>query len=378
VIVSADQVVTPARVLAPGWLAVEGDRIARVADGEPPEGAAHHAAVLVPGFVDMHGHGGGGASHTLGEEPQSRAAVAAHLAHGTTTQVASLVTDAVPVLASSVRALRPLVADGTLAGIHLEGPWLSVDHPGAHDTRHLQAPRPEDVELLLETADGALRMVTLAPELPGGTDAVRRLVAAGVTAALGHTDATYDQTRAALDAGATVGTHLFNCMRRLHHREPGPIGALLGSDAVVEVIADGIHLHPATVRLAFAGAPGRVVLVTDAMGAAAAADGDYELGSMAVQVRAGVARLAGTGAIAGSTLTSLAAVRYAVREAGIPLVDAVAAATRTPATALGLHDVGALETGRRADLVLLGADLELVRVMRRGAWVPGPAPGATR
>ena len=368
-IVSADQLVTPARVLAPGWLRVDGDRIGEVGEGASPGPAVHHAPVLVPGLVDMHGHGGGGASHTEGEEPQSRSAVAAHLAHGTTSQVASLVTDSVPALAASVRALRPLVADGTLAGIHLEGPWLSVDHPGAHDTRHLHAPRPEDVEALLEAGDGAVRMVTLAPELPGGPDAVRRLVAAGVTVAVGHTDATYDQTRAALDVGATVGTHLFNCMRRLHHREPGPIGALLGSDAVVEVIADGIHLHPATVRLAFAAAPGRVALVTDSMGAAAAADGDYQLGAMAVQVRDGVARLTGTGAIAGSTLTSLAAVRYAVREAGIGLADAVAAATSTPAAALGLHDVGVLEPGRRADLVLLDGDLGLQRVMRAGRWL---------
>jgi N-acetylglucosamine-6-phosphate deacetylase len=333
--------------------------------------------VVTPGFVDIHGHGGGGASHTSGEPAQSRAVAAAHLAHGTTTQVASLVTDAVPTLVASVRALRPLVADGTLAGIHLEGPWLSPDHPGAHDTRHLQPPTPADLEALLEAGDGALRMVTVAPEIPGGLDAVRRLVAAGVTLAVGHTDATYDQTRAAIDAGASVGTHLFNCMRRFHHREPGAIGALLGSgQAVVEVIADGIHLHPETVRLVFAAAPGRTVLVTDAMGAAASADGDYQLGPMAVEVREGVARLADTGAIAGSTLTSLAAVRYAVHEVGVPLVDAVAAATATPAAALGLDGVGVLAPGRPADLVLLDDALRVQRVMRRGDWVDPASPAS--
>lgn len=371
-IVSATRLVTPARVLAPGWLRVEDERVVGLGEGLPSAPADVQADVVTPGFVDIHGHGGGGASHTSGDPGQARAVVAAHLSHGTTTQVASLVTDAVPTLAASVRALRPLVEDGTLAGIHLEGPWLSADHPGAHDTRHLQAPRPVDLDVLLEAGEEALRMVTVAPELPGGLDAVRRLREAGVTVAVGHTDATYDQTRAAIDAGASVGTHLFNCMRRFHHREPGAIGALLGSgEAVVEVIADGIHLHPETVRLAFAAAPGRTVLVTDAMGAAAAADGDYQLGPMAVEVRDGVARLADTGAIAGSTLTSVAAVRYAVHEVGVPLVDAVASAATTPAAALGLDDVGALVAGRRADLVLLDDDLQVQRVMRCGDWVAG-------
>ncbi|PVG84286.1 N-acetylglucosamine-6-phosphate deacetylase [Nocardioides gansuensis] len=368
-ILSATRVVTPARVLAPGWLRVTGDRITEVGEGHPPAPADAHAELLVPGFVDIHGHGGGGFSHTDGDPEASRAAVRAHLAHGTTTQVASLVTDSLDTLVASLRALRPLVADGALAGLHLEGPWLSFDHPGAHDTSHLCDPTPAAVDAVLDAADGALSMVTLAPERAGGLDAVRRLAEAGVTVAVGHTDATYDQTRAALDAGATVGTHLFNCMRRLHHREPGVIGALLGSDAYVELVADGVHLHDETLRLAFAAAPGRPVLITDAMGAAAAADGDYLLGPMAVEVRDGLARIATTGAIAGSTLTSLAAVRHAVRFAGIPLVDAVRAATATPAAALGLPDVGELRAGARADLVLLDDDLGLLRVLHAGEWL---------
>jgi N-acetylglucosamine-6-phosphate deacetylase len=221
-------------------------------------------------------------------------------------------------------------------------------------------------------------MVTLAPELPGGTGAVRLLSDAGVVAAIGHTDATYDQARAAIDAGARVGTHLFNAMRPLHHREPGAVGALLDSDADVELVADGVHLHPAVLRTAFAAAPGRCILVTDAMAAAGAPDGDYRLGQMAVEVRGGTARLAsedGEGAIAGSTLTMDAAVRYAVRTAGLPLLEVVRAASTTPAAAWGLHDVGSLEPGRRADLVVLDADLAVTRVMRGGAWV---SPSSTR
>jgi N-acetylglucosamine-6-phosphate deacetylase len=368
VIIAARRLVTPTRTLAPGWLRVAGDRVVEVGEGPPPAPADHHADVVTPGFVDVHAHGGGGASYADGDPDAARTAARAHLAQGTTTQVASLVTGRIADLAAAVRALRPVVADGTLAGLHLEGPWLSVVHPGAHDADLLRDPCPEDVDRLLAAADGSLRMVTVAPERAGALDAVRRLTGAGVTVAVGHTDATYDQTLAAIDAGATVGTHLFNCMRPLHHREPGPIGALLGSSAYVELVADGIHLHPEAIRLAFAAAPGRTLLVTDAMAAAAAGDGAYRLGPMAVEVRDGVARVVSTGAIAGSTLTSAAAVRHAVA-LGVPLTDAVRAATALPAAALGLTDVGELRPGARADVVLLDDDVAVRRVLRGGAWV---------
>jgi N-acetylglucosamine-6-phosphate deacetylase len=254
--------------------------------------------------------------------------------------------------------------------VHLEGPWLSPEHAGAHRANLLQHPDPRDVGRLLDAGEGSVRMVTLAPELPGGLEAVRRLTAAGVIAAIGHTDATYDQARAALDAGATVGTHLFNAMRGLHHREPGPPVALVEHpDAFVELVADGVHLHPAVLRLAMGAKPHHAVLVTDAMAAAAAEEGEYRLGPMAVTVRDGVARLRDTGAIAGSTLTLAAAVRYAVVVAGLPLTEVVRAATTTPAVMLGLSRVGALRPGYAADLVVLDDDLHVVRVMRRGRWV---------
>ena len=370
-LVSADRIVTPARVLAPGWLRVDGADVAEVGEGEPP-GPVDEAlagATVVPGFVDVHCHGGGGASYDGGSADDAAVAVRTHLAHGTTTMVASLVSAAQPTLVESVRRLADLVDDGLVAGIHVEGPWISPDRAGAHDPALLADATPAAVDEVVAAARGALRMVTLAPERAGGVEAVRRLVEAGVVAAVGHTDATYDQTLAALDAGATVGTHLFNGMRGLHHREPGPIAALLEHpDAHVELIADGVHAHPAALRLAVRAKPGQVVLITDAMAAAAAADGDYQLGRMSVEVRDGVARLAGGGAIAGSTLTMARAVRYAVRHVGLPLEEAVRAATATPAAMLGLEGVGALVPGHRADLVVLDADLEVRRVMRRGQW----------
>jgi N-acetylglucosamine-6-phosphate deacetylase len=371
-LISAGRVVTPARVLAPGWVEVDGQLIADVQPGRPPRPPDLDLprATVVPGFVDAHVHGGGGASFDSGDPDQAAAAARAHLAHGTTTMVASLVTHGVDDLTRLVRELVRLVDDGLFAGIHLEGPWLSPLHRGAHNPELLTAPTPRDVDTLVEAATGHLRMVTLAPELPGGLAAVRRLASAGVVAAVGHTDATYDQARAALDAGATVGTHLFNAMRALHHREPGPVGALLEHpDTYVELIADGVHLHPAVLRLAATRKSHLAVLVTDAMAAAAASDGDYLLGSMRVRVRDGVARLADSGAIAGSTLTMAAAVRYAVQVAGLPIEDVVRAATAAPAAMLGLHRIGALRPGAGADLVVLDQQLGVDRVLHRGAWV---------
>lgn len=370
-VVSAGHVVTPARTFAPGWLEVVDGRIAGVGPGRPPRTADVDLpdATVVPGFVDTHVHGGGGAAFDGGDAGAAGQVVAAHLRHGTTTMVASLVTDTLDGLARSAQGLVPLVEDGVLAGLHLEGPWLSSRHAGAHDPDLLATPTPEAVDRMLTACAGHLRMVTVAPELPGGLDAVRQLTAAGVVAAIGHTDATYDQARAALDAGAAGGTHLFNTMRGLHHREPGPAAALLEHpDAFVELIADGVHVHPAMVGLAAAAKPHLTVLVTDAMAAAGGADGDFRLGRLDVRVRDAVARL-DSGAIAGSTLTMAAAVRFAVQRAGLGLEDAVRAASATPATVHGLKRVGALRPGYAADLVVLDDALEVRRVMRRGAWV---------
>ena len=196
-----------------------------------------------------------------------RQAVDAHTAHGTTTMLASLVTRPVPVLVEQVATLADLVTDGLIAGIHLEGPFLSAARCGAHDPGLLRPPDPVSVDALLAAGRGTIRMVTVAPELEGAVPAVKRLVDAGVIAAIGHTDALAEDVVPAVDAGATVATHLFNGMRPLHHREPGPIGVLLDDERVtVELICDLVHLHPTIVRLAARHAGvGRTVLITDAI-----------------------------------------------------------------------------------------------------------------
>ena len=368
-------------VEGPGWIAVEDDLIVAIGTGAAPSGDAlsFPSLTAVPGFVDMHSHGGAGHHYAEGAEP-ARIAAAMHLARGTTTTVASLVSASESDLAEQSRALQPLVADGTLAGIHLEGPWISPHHHGAHDKHMLTTPDSSQVTRLADL--GSIVMVTLAPELPGAMSAVRQLVAAGIIVAVGHTAASDALTHEAIDAGATVATHLFNAMPGMHHRDPGPVAALLADPRVtVEVIADMEHLHPDVVRvIRTAAGPDRVALVTDAMAAAGAGDGDYRLGSLDITVIDGIARVADKGNLAGSTLTLDRAVRGAVLRAGWPLEDAIRAATANPARTLGLSDRGVIVPGRRADVVLLDDDLHVRGVMRHGDWVaePNQRPGADR
>jgi N-acetylglucosamine-6-phosphate deacetylase len=369
------RVVLPDRVLDPGVVGVDGDRIVAVEAGPAPKGTVDLAGyTLVPGLVDLHVHGGGSGSFPAAGLPddgldQARTAAAYHLRHGTTSTVASLVTAAPDDLRRAVTVLADLCEDGTLAGIHLEGPFLAAARCGAHDPALLRAPDLALLDRLLTAGRGHVRHVTVAPELPGALEAISHLRARGVVAAVGHTDASCAQTTAAFAAGAGLVTHLFNAMRPLHHRDPGPIGAALTDPGVTcEVIGDGVHLADATVGMLFAilGAD-RIALVTDAMAAAGCADGAYTLGGLAVEVQGGTARTA-TGAIAGGTATLVEILRRAVH-AGVPLTDAVRAASTTPARVVGLHDRGAIVTGARADLCVLDADLRPAAVLRAGRWV---------
>jgi N-acetylglucosamine-6-phosphate deacetylase len=365
---TADRIVTATGVVTGRALRIAGASIDRLVDARR---TVHCGAWIVPGFVDIHVHGGGGHTFTTGDADAARGAAEYHLRHGTTTLLASLVTSPQKLMLAATKAYAPLVAEGLIAGVHYEGPYLSKVRCGAQNPAYLRKPSLNELQALVEAGGGAVRMVTVAPELPDALDAIRYLVSQGVVAAVGHTDATYEQTQAAIDAGATVGTHVFNGMRPPHHREPGPVYALLGADRVVcEFVADGVHLHDGT--LAFAASvtgSGRAALITDAIAATGMADGEYDLGGQSVRVSGGVARLASTDAIAGSTLTMDAALRRAVN-AGLAMEDAVRMASTTPARAIGLEgSIGALAPGMRADLVVLDEDLHVVRVMRAGEWI---------
>ena len=329
---------------------------------------------VVPGFVDTHGHGGGGATYATTDPDEALAARRFHREHGTTTAIASLVTAELDVLAAQIATLKPLVDAGEFAGIHLEGPFLSAERKGAHDQALLRDPDPATIRGLVEQSRGTVSMVTLAPELAGGLASIEALADAGVVAAIGHTDADDATAAAALDAGATVVTHLFNAMPPIHHREPGPIPRLLADDRCeIELIADGFHLHPQVIELAVAAAGvDRVALVTDAMAAAGMPDGDFVLGALRVAVRDGQARLVASdgtlGSIAGSTLTMAAAFERMVSW-GYSIEQVAAMAATTPARWHGLDTVGELAPGCRADLCVVDDHGQLLRVMQAGSWV---------
>lgn len=381
-LITAGAMVLDGRVRRPGWLETSGGQILACGSGAPPRPADRQfpECTVVPGFVDMHVHGGGGASYTDGTDPEGIAGAAAfHLRHGTTTTLASLVTASPAELLAGVRALAEATRHGTVAGVHLEGPWLSRARCGAHDPAQMRDPDPAEVDAVLAAGGGTIRMVTLAPELPGAEQAIRRFLDAEVVVAVGHTDATYEQTERAIAQGATVGTHLFNAMPPLHHREPGPALALLREPHVtVELIADGVHLHPAVTRAVIkAAGADRVAVITDAIAAAGCANGAFRLGAVPIDVASGVARVRGTSTIAGSTATMDQLFRN-VAGAGLDdsaLTTAVRVSATTPARTLGLQRVGCLRVGYAANLVVLDRELRVAAVMLNGGWVASAASG---
>jgi N-acetylglucosamine-6-phosphate deacetylase len=352
------------------WILLDGATIAATGAGasrpEADEVIDLAGRWLAPGFLDLHAHGGGGHDYATGD---LAAGLATHRAHGTTRAVVSLVAEPVDVLERQLARIADVAAaDPRVLGSHLEGPFLAESRRGAHAAEMLRTPDDATIDRLLEAAAGTLRQVTLAPELPGGLDAVRRFVEAGVVVAIGHTECDAATARAAFDAGATLLTHAFNAMPGIHHRAGGPVAAALDDERVsLELVLDGLHVEQSVAAIAFAAAPGRIALVSDAMAAAGAADGSYRLGTLDVTVQGGIAMLPGTETIAGSTLTLDTALILAIDALGLARSEAVAALTATPARILGLGDrFGLLAPGYAADLVVLTADDTVESV-----WVAG-------
>ena len=358
---------------APAELLPEDDRV------------LEHDGLILPGLVDLHCHGGGGASFPDSEGAEEMlAAVLEHRRHGTTSLVASLVTADAATLREKVAQLAGLHRDGEIAAIHLEGPFLSEARRGAQNPDHLTDGDPALVRELAEIAGGALATMTVAPEAAGADEVIDALAGSGAVPSLGHTDGGSAEMTRAVDRSIAAlrrrrgrsplptATHLFNGMRPIHHRDPGPALAALDAasrgEMVVEVIADGVHLDARTVAHVFAlAAEDHVVLVTDAMAAAGMADGRYRLGALDVTVAEGVATLTEGGAIAGGTAHLVEVLRHAVLEAGVELVAAVRAASTVPARVLGLEDeIGSLAAGRRADVLMVDRALRPVTVLRGG------------
>ena len=381
-VIGAPRVVADSVPLGPACVAVSDGVILGVAAGEtyggvPPD-VVLPSGVLVPGLVDMQINGCFGVDF-VAADPAGWAEVSARLPEtGVTSFVPTFITAPVPDLVAGLRRTAALPADlggARVLGVHVEGPFLSPDRHGAHDPALLRDPTPEAVDALIEAAPGLLRMHTLAPERPGALAAIRRLVDAGVLVSVGHSDATAEQTEAAADAGARLVTHLFNAMRPLHHREPGVIGqGLTDPRLTCGLIADLHHVAAPICRLAFAAAPGRIVLVTDAVAAAGMPPGTYDLGGQQVSVDPlGLPRRP-DGTLAGSGLRLDAAIANVVA-AGVDLRSAVDAASRLPADILGRPDLGRIEAGGTADLVWLGDDLSARATWLAGRLAFGRLPG---
>lgn len=384
--------VTEAGIVDSGVLSWEGSRItvAGPARGRDDEGVEQlpDGYMILPGLIDLHCHGAGGGDFTSGSEDDI-ASAAAHLHRsGSTTVLASTCAAPLDELEAAFGRLAAAAENGLVAGIHAEGPFLSKERSGAHDPAFLLLPTQEDVARLIAAGQGHLASMTYAPELPGSDVLVFELVAHGVIPSIGHTDSSTEQTSEALDfineelastgfagfSGRPTATHLFNAMPVIHHRSPGPVPLLLqraaAGEIAVELIADNVHLHPETVRMAFAVAGSEnVCLVSDSTAAAGCTSGIYRLGGSDVTVVDGSAILTGTGALAGGAGSLLDVVRCTVA-AGVTVVDAVRAATAVPAGVLGLADeVGALRAGLRADAVIVAEDLSLRGVLRNGVWI---------
>lgn len=376
------KVLTPAGLIEEGVLAVS-DGLIRYAGAAKWLPAAYagwssdHAdknCLLVPGFIDVHVHGGVGYDFMLCDREGLEAVTRFHCANGTTTLLATTMTatkEAIDRVLEEVDRFRsgpmPYAA---IAGVHLEGPFISPKWPGAQNPDHIVPPDIAWLEEWEQRYPGLIRQVTLAPETDGALEAITWLRRRSITAALGHTDATYEQVIAAAEAGLNQAVHLFNAMTPLHHRKPGTAGAVLSDRRIrAEIIADGIHVHPAAIGLAARLKDAdNLLLITDAMSAAGLGDGEYMLGDLPVAVRGGVATLRDNpDALAGSTLTMIRGFRFLVQEVGFTLEQASRAASYVPALSLGLERVtGTLEAGKRADILRLSPELELLEVRVEG------------
>jgi N-acetylglucosamine-6-phosphate deacetylase len=376
--------------LVDAWIAVAGGSILAVGERRetPPRAdicTTLGGAMVLPGFIDIHVHGGGGDSFGADQEANERVA-AFHLRHGTTALLPTLVTAEPAAMLQAVEAVGCARESGAgrarILGAHLEGPFISPSRRGAHDPALIRPPVAEELERLSAAGDGRVRLVTAAPELAGFPDLAQAAERSGVRVAAGHTDASGEQLLEAVSGGVVSLTHTFNAMRTITQRDPGAVQAIADTDVFCEVICDGIHVHPAMIRMlrSLAG-PDRVVLVTDASQFAGRPDGDYITPRRSVGVHDGAVRLAGTETLAGSTLTMLAAAKNYLAYTGVSLTELAAATSRNAARLLGEQDrLGRIQPRYASDLVVLDEQLECLGVMSSGTWVSGfavPAPPAS-
>ena len=333
------------------WLEVEDGLIRSINLGSTPEYDYRYDGILIPGFVDIHCHGGGGKYFSSLTDAEISQVIATHRAGGTVAGLASLVTEPIPNLLEQIKRLVPFAERGEIAGIHLEGPYLSHARCGAHDPALLRTPTISEVQTLLDAGQGFIKMITIAPELDGALEVIEYLSKCGVIAAIGHSQSDAKTAETAIDRGASVVTHFNNAMPKVVDG-PGTMSSAVINELRVslELILDGEHVSTAIVRDVFTAAPNRIVMVTDAMSAAGSVDGNYRIAELEVIVKDSVARLASNGSLAGSTLTMAKAFNHALNEIGISITEAVHAASTLPALILGRSDLGEIAVGKSAQL----------------------------
>ena len=345
------------------WLEIEDGVIRSINSGTTPEYDFRYEGILIPGFVDIHCHGGGGKYFSSLTDSEIAQVIATHRSGGTVAGLASLVTEPIPNLISQIKRLVPFAERGEIAGIHLEGPYLSHARCGAHDPALLRTPTIAEVQTLLDAGQGFIKMITIAPELDNSLEVIEYLSKSGVIAAIGHSQSDAATAQAAIDRGASVVTHFNNAMPKVVDG-PGTMSSAVISELrlSLELILDGEHVATNIVRDVFEAAPNRVVMVTDAMSAAGFTDGSYKIANLEVIVKDGVARLASNGALAGSTLTMAKAFNHALNEIGISITEAVHAASTLPALILGRSDLGEIAVGKSGLLNHLAKNGEITPI----------------
>jgi N-acetylglucosamine-6-phosphate deacetylase len=361
VIIQGSSALVGDELKAETWIEVLNGVIVSINSGRHQNPDKNVDGTLIPGFIDIHCHGGSGSYFS--DASKISEVIKLHKEHGTTGIVASLVTAEIEDLKSQISALVPFYKAGEILGIHLEGPYLSHARCGAHEPSLLINPDIAEIKELLDVGAGAITMITIAPELPGAIEAIKFLIAAGVTVAIGHTNGDFKDAAAGTNAGATIVTHFMNAMSK--EKTEGSISSfvLIDERLSVELILDGHHVPFGTAGEIIQTIGDRVVLVTDAMAAAGCSDGNYTIGKLVVKVQDSVARLESNGALAGSTLTMDTAFLNAIHECGVSIEQAVLMCSTNPADALGLQDRGSIAVGKRADLLSYDSSARSITVI---------------
>ena len=355
-IIQSTSAVVAAQLVGHTWIEVSENLIRSVNAGVHPAPDQLIDGVLIPGFVDIHCHGGGGKYFSALTPGEIHSVIETHRGHGTTTLFASLVSEPIETLKAQIQRLKSFVESGQIAGVHLEGPYLSHAKCGAHDPLLLVNPDLVEIKELLQVAAGAIAMITIAPELPGAIDAIKHLTAAGVTVALGHTAGDFGNAAAGTNAGATVVTHFMNAMDKGLNEHSFASFVIADERLTVELILDGHHVPFKTAKEIYAAVGDRLIFVSDAMAAAGGTDGDYTIGKLPVIVDNGVARLQTNGSLAGSTLTMDVVFSNSIHKLGLSIPEAVAATSTRAAQRMGLADRGEIAVGKRADLLSYNMD----------------------